>query len=101
MCFTTVVYCCVYRIVQLVRQHIEQSRQEGKQPVLYGAKITGGGCGGTVCVLGNASAAVHEAVTDIAYRCWGEQGMPGTARVFSGSSGGAMDCEHLMVVAQI
>eukprot|EP00966_Prymnesium_polylepis_P006114 139968-Prymnesium_polylepis.1 len=35
-------------IVQLVRQM-------GPSPGLYGAKITGGGSGGTVCVLGDAS----------------------------------------------
>lgn len=67
------------RLVRLVRQ------AEGAG--LYGAKITGGGSGGTVAILGRASAG--EAVAEIAQRYRRETGRE--AYVFCGSSPGA--CE--------
>jgi L-arabinokinase len=64
---------------------VELVRKAGGEAGLFGAKITGGGSGGTVAILGRADAA--EGVTEIARR-YGEQ----TSRepyVFSGSSIGA------------
>jgi L-arabinokinase len=52
---------------------------------LFGAKITGGGCGGTVCVLGRADAA--DAVHEVARRYAAASGT--TPHVFTGSSPGA------------
>lgn len=66
------------RLVQLVREL-------GPERGLFGAKITGGGSGGTVAVLGLASTA--DAVAEVAARYARETGRP--AQVFSGSSPGA------------
>jgi galactokinase len=66
------------RLVQLVR---EQGPEQG----LFGAKITGGGSGGTVAVLGLANAGA--AVAQVAARYAQETGR--SPQVFSGSSPGA------------
>jgi L-arabinokinase len=67
-------------LVQLVRQ-------SGPQSGLYGAKITGGGSGGTVAVLGSTGA--NDSVTRIAREYAQQTGRE--AVVFSDSSAGA--CE--------
>lgn len=64
---------------------VEMVRQAGAKAGLYGAKITGGGSGGTVAVLGQADAA--PAVAEIARRYAEETGRGGY--VFAGSSPGA------------
>lgn len=64
---------------------VELVRQAGPAAGLYGAKITGGGSGGTVTVLGRAGA--DAAVRDIARRYGDETGRK--PYVFSGSSPGA------------
>ncbi len=64
---------------------VELVREAGSSAGLYGAKITGGGSGGTVAVLGRADAAA--AVADVAKRYAQETGR--TATVFAGSSEGA------------
>jgi len=60
---------------------------EGVSHGVFGAKITGGGCGGTVCILtrndSNASAAVHR----IASQYQKETGL--NARILDGSSPGS------------
>ncbi len=66
---------------------VELVREAGPAAGLYGAKITGGGSGGTVAVLGRAGAG--EAVAAVAARYRDETGRE--AAVFSGSSPGA--CE--------
>jgi L-arabinokinase len=69
-------------------------REAGPSQGLYGAKITGGGSGGTVAVLGRAEAG--PAVVAIA-RAYAEE----TGRepyVFEGSSPGAMAVEPIQVV---
>jgi L-arabinokinase len=66
------------RLVHLVRE-------AGPAAGLYGAKITGGGSGGTVAILGRAEAA--GAVAAVADRYRQESGRP--AHLFSGSSPGA------------
>src|SRR5690606_1150641 len=68
------------RLVQLVREL-------GPERGLYGAKITGGGSGGTVAVLGasDAEAALHEVVARYA------QEAGSAPQGFSGSSAGAAE----------
>lgn len=62
------------------------AREAGPEAGIHGAKITGGGSGGCVAILGRADAG--PAVEDIARRYAKESGMGGA--VFAGSSGGAM-----------
>ena len=64
---------------------VEMVRKAGPGAGLYGAKITGGGSGGTVAIFGRAEA--DSAVHDIARRY--EQKTERAAHVFSGSSPGA------------
>jgi galactokinase len=59
----------------------------GAEPALHGAKITGGGSGGTVAVLADAGPAGAEAVQRVAARYRAETGHAAT--VFAGSSPGA------------
>ena len=59
--------------------------EEGPQSGLFGAKITGGGSGGTVAVLGLASA--EAAVSRVVQRYAAETGH--APYVFTGSSSGA------------
>ncbi|MBU0677946.1 MAG: GHMP kinase [Verrucomicrobia bacterium] len=72
------------RIVELVR-HLDQVRG------LYGAKITGGGSGGTVAVLGDKSAG--PAIRDIVDDFHKETGY--NPHVFSGSSPSASQFGHI------
>lgn len=69
---------------------VRRARAHGPAHGVYGAKITGGGSGGTVCVLTDDSAAAAEAVREIA-REYGLAHLPGgtPARIFEGSSHGA------------
>ncbi len=64
---------------------VQMVRVAGPACGVYGAKITGGGSGGTVVVLGAADAG--PVVADIALRYAHRSGR--SARVFSGSSSGA------------
>jgi L-arabinokinase len=64
---------------------VEMVRAAGPESGLFGAKITGGGSGGTVAVLGRAEAG--PVVFDIARRYAAESGR--TPYVFAGSSPGA------------
>jgi L-arabinokinase len=66
---------------------VELVREAGPAAGLYGAKITGGGSGGTVAVLGRAGAG--DATAAVAARYRDEIGRE--AAVFSGSSPGACD----------
>ena len=63
-----------------------ESNAGGSEP-LFGAKITGGGCGGTVCVLGRNTADGEAAVADVIAKYAAATGH--TPVVFSGSSMGA------------
>jgi galactokinase len=73
-------------LVQLVRD-------KGPQSGLFGAKITGGGSGGTVCVLGRADAepVVDDVAREYTRRC-GRQ-----THIFRGSSSGACSEEVVSV----
>lgn len=70
---------------------VKLARAAGPLRGLYGAKITGGGSGGTVAVLGRADA--QATVLDIAERYATETGR--TPQIFSGSSPGAAAFAHL------
>jgi L-arabinokinase len=68
-------------------QIVEYVRLEGPQNGLYGAKITGGGAGGTVAVLGDRSSSSEEAFQRVVANYQRASGI--TPYVFSGSSPGA------------
>ena len=72
---------------------VEMVRQVGPAGGLFGAKITGGGSGGTVAVLGRPDA--EPAVREIARRYAAQAGAGG--HVFAGSSPGALAFGHLRV----
>jgi L-arabinokinase len=66
---------------------VELARDLGSARAIYGAKITGGGSGGTVAILGSRDAGA--AIREIANRYAEETGR--RPYVFSGSSSGALD----------
>ena len=70
---------------------VELVRSEGPDAGLFGAKITGGGSGGTVAVLGDQSsrAAIERVVASYAK----ETGYP--PRIFHGSSSGSLAFDYL------
>jgi L-arabinokinase len=72
------------RLVRLVRA-------EGSENGLYGARVTGGGCGGTVVVLGRADAGAAVARIAAAYR----SATGHDPQIFSGSSPGVASFEPL------
>jgi L-arabinokinase len=72
---------------------VELTREAGPEAGLYGAKITGGGSGGTVAVLGRSDAG--EAVAAIARRYADESGHP--PFVFAGSSPGACGLDPITI----
>lgn len=83
------------RLVNIVRQHMMSARRAGVLPALYGAKITGGGSGGTVCVLGLSGPAGQAAVDAVVAQYREETGYQ--PFVFAGSSMGAVAFGHLRV----
>ena len=70
---------------------VDMVRRSGASSGLWGAKITGGGSGGTVAVLGRSDAG--PAVQEIAQRYSAETGH--AVCIFSGSSPGAWNAEVL------
>lgn len=64
---------------------VELVREAGPDKGLFGAKITGGGSGGTVAVIGRKGS--DDAIRDVADRYAGETGHQPC--IFSGSSMGA------------
>jgi galactokinase len=73
---------------------VELVRQAGPEAGLYGAKITGGGSGGTVAVLGRREAG--GAIKELAARYAAETGY--SPQILSGSSPGAMIFDNLRLV---
>ena len=72
---------------------VELAREFGSEKGIYGGKITGGGRGGTVAILGKADA--YHSVEMIAEKYAEETGiMP---YIFSGSSMGAHDFGHIIL----
>ena len=56
------------RLVNLVREMQHRKTSEGGSPSLFGAKITGGGSGGTVCVIGKNCTRSSEEIAEVASR---------------------------------
>jgi len=83
------------RLVNIVRQHMMAARRTGASPALFGAKITGGGSGGTVCVLGLAGPAGQAAIDAVAAQYREETAYQ--PYVFAGSSMGAVAFGHLRI----
>ena len=81
------------RIVRLVADCSRNA--EG---VLYGAKITGGGSGGTVCIVGESNEAGRLAMTQVHSRYEAERGQE--VACFQGSSMGAMQFGHLRIYSK-
>jgi L-arabinokinase len=80
------------RIVGLVA---ELGRNAEGPAALHGAKITGGGSGGTVCIIGESSEAGHLAVAQVLSRYRAESGQ--SVACFQGSSMGAMQFGHVRI----
>jgi len=51
------------RLVTLVRQAMLDPKRD--VATLFGAKITGGGCGGTVCILGRAGNKSRDKILEV------------------------------------
>ncbi len=70
---------------------VEMVRSEGPGAGLFGAKITGGGSGGTVAVLGDQSS--NEAISRVAASYAKQTGHQ--PYIFSGSSSGSLAFDHV------
>lgn len=70
---------------------VDLVRREGPDAGLFGAKITGGGSGGTVAVLGDQSS--HEAIERVAASYANQTGHK--PYIFQGSSSGTLAFDHL------
>jgi L-arabinokinase len=75
---------------------VELVRQAGPAAGLYGAKITGGGCGGTVAVLARRGS--HAQIKAIATSYEQETGL--TTEILSGSSPGAVAWGYHQLLAE-
>jgi galactokinase len=73
---------------------VELVREAGPREGLYGAKITGGGSGGTVVVLGHGD--VRQTIEAVARKYSGETGLK--SYIFSGSSPGGALFGHLRLI---
>ncbi|OQU77002.1 hypothetical protein SORBI_3010G253200 [Sorghum bicolor] len=83
------------RLVNLVREMQHMKTSEGGSPSLFGAKITGGGSGGTVCVIGKNCARSSEEIAEIQRRYKAETGY--LPILFDGSSPGAGKFGYLKI----
>ncbi|KAK9841083.1 hypothetical protein WJX84_005911 [Apatococcus fuscideae] len=76
------------RLVNLARDEMTNSQTSSSGPCIYGAKITGGGSGGAVCLLAQDSLAGQAAIERIRDKYHHQTGYK--PDVFVGSSGGAL-----------
>ncbi|KAL6603260.1 hypothetical protein ACP70R_043621 [Stipagrostis hirtigluma subsp. patula] len=83
------------RLVNLVQEMQHRKASEGGSPSLFGAKITGGGSGGTVCVIGKNCASSSEEIAEIQQRYKAATGY--LPIVFEGSSPGAGKFGYLKI----
>lgn len=83
------------RLVRLVQemQHFKPSKSE--DGTLYGAKITGGGSGGTVCVIGRNCLRSSQQILEIQHRYKGGTGY--LPFIFEGSSPGSGKFGYLRI----
>ncbi|RLM55829.1 L-arabinokinase-like isoform X1 [Panicum miliaceum] len=84
------------RLVNLVQEMQHRTTSEGgSHPSLFGAKITGGGSGGTVCVIGKNCARSSEEIVEIQKRYKAATGY--LPILFDGSSPGAAKFGYLKI----
>ncbi|RLN11821.1 hypothetical protein C2845_PM09G23270 [Panicum miliaceum] len=83
------------RLVNLVQEMQHRTTSEGGNPSLFGAKITGGGSGGTVCVIGKNCARSSEEILEIQQRYKAATGY--LPILFDGSSPGAAKFGYLKI----
>ncbi|GLT67520.1 hypothetical protein SLA2020_398210 [Shorea laevis] len=83
------------RLVQLVQEMQHGKSNRGEDGTLYGAKITGGGSGGTVCVIGRNSLRSSQQILEIQRRYKAATGY--LPFVFEGSSPGAGKFGYLRI----
>ncbi|KAH6804492.1 arabinose kinase [Perilla frutescens var. frutescens] len=83
------------RLVQQVQEMQHRKRGRSGEGTLYGAKITGGGSGGTVCIVGRNCLRSNEQILQIQKRYEGATGY--VPIVFEGSSPGAGRFGHLRI----
>lgn len=83
------------RLVNLVQEMQHRKMPENGSPNLYGAKITGGGSGGSVCVIGKNCLQSAEEIAEIQQRYKAATGY--LPIVFDGSSPGAGKFGYLKI----
>ncbi|CAM8910165.1 unnamed protein product [Rhodiola kirilowii] len=83
------------RLVQLVQEMHHSKKDKTEDGTLYGAKITGGGSGGTVCVIGRNSLKSSQNIIEIQKRY--EHATGYLPFVFEGSSPGAGKFGYLKI----
>ncbi|KAI3438985.1 hypothetical protein D9Q98_001398 [Chlorella vulgaris] len=81
------------RLVELTQEEHDTAASCEGGPAVFGAKITGGGSGGTVCILAAAGPRGDAAVQRIVQRYASESLY--APKVFQGSSAGAAEFGHL------
>ncbi|KAK4435658.1 L-arabinokinase [Sesamum alatum] len=87
------------RLIQLVQEMQHGKSHRSAEGTLYGAKITGGGSGGTVCVVGRNCLRSSEQILQIQQRYKNATGhLP---IIFEGSSPGAGKFGHLRIRRQL
>ncbi|KAM0821317.1 hypothetical protein ACQ4PT_072325 [Festuca glaucescens] len=83
------------RLVNLVQEMQHRKTREDGSPSLFGAKITGGGSGGSVCVIGKNCLESAEEIAEIQQRYKAATGYQPI--LFDGSSPGAGKFGHLKI----
>lgn len=83
------------RLVQLVQEMQHSKSSKSTEGTLYGAKITGGGSGGTVCVVGKNCIKSSEQIIQIQQRYKSATGY--LPLIFEGSSPGAGKFGYLRI----
>ncbi|KAL3502183.1 hypothetical protein ACH5RR_036632 [Cinchona calisaya] len=83
------------RLVQLVQEMQHSKMSKSVEGTLYGAKITGGGSGGTVCVIGKNCIRSSEQIFEIQQKYKNATGY--LPVIFEGSSPGAGKFGHLRI----
>uniref|UniRef100_A0A6N2N4G7 GHMP kinase N-terminal domain-containing protein n=1 Tax=Salix viminalis TaxID=40686 RepID=A0A6N2N4G7_SALVM len=83
------------RLVELVQEMQHSKASKSENGTLYGAKITGGGSGGTACVIGKNFVGSNEQILEIQRRYHVATGF--NPYVFEGSSPGAGEFGYLRI----
>ncbi|KAJ6295214.1 hypothetical protein OIU76_027671 [Salix suchowensis] len=83
------------RLVRLVQEMQHGKPSSSEDGTLYGAKITGGGSGGTVCVIGRNCLRSSQQILEIQHRYKGGTGY--LPFIFEGSSPGSGKFGYLRI----